>query len=452
MSDASPKPSVVIVGGGFAGVGCAKELAQARRARDAHRPAQLPPVPAAAVPGRHRRARTHRHRPAAAGDLRKDPSVSMRQASRSPGSTPRPARSPPPTARRSPATTSCVAAGTKPNFFNTPGADEHAFPLYSVPTRRSCATALFELFEDAAANRGASTHGALNFVIVGAGPTGVETAGALADLVNEVMPKRFHHLDVKRTRIYLVDHGPVVLARVLRQGPRLRRRASCSTTACTLMLGIGVNEVDTPTGRPQRRHGDPDPLRRLGRRHPGPDARRRHRAAPGPRRPPRRAEPDLTVEGSPTCTPSATSPTSPTTTARCCPSSGRWRCRPGGGRRRTSSPTSTGKPRDALPLQGQGHHGDDRRRRRGRRDGHASPRAARARRVRRVARRARIPDERLSQRSRRVHRRGRWDFIGSSRASSIIDDPDAARIDWGDEEGDDEPLSDAPPAACRREA
>ena len=40
------------------------------------------------------------------------------------------------------------------------------------------------------------------------------------------------------------------------------------------------------------------------------------------------------------------------------------------------------------------------------------------------------------------------DFIGSSRASSIIDDPDAARIDWGDEEGDDEPLSDAPPAAA----
>ena len=37
------------------------------------------------------------------------------------------------------------------------------------------------------------------------------------------------------------------------------------------------------------------------------------------------------------------------------------------------------------------------------------------------------------------------DFIGSSRASSIIDDPDKARIDWGDEEGDDEPLSDAPP-------
>ena len=49
-------------------------------------------------------------------------------------------------------------------------------------------------------------------MIVGAGPTGVETAGAVADLVNEVMPQRYHDLDVKRTRIYLVDHGQVVLA------------------------------------------------------------------------------------------------------------------------------------------------------------------------------------------------------------------------------------------------
>jgi NADH dehydrogenase len=37
------------------------------------------------------------------------------------------------------------------------------------------------------------------------------------------------------------------------------------------------------------------------------------------------------------------------------------------------------------------------------------------------------------------------DFVGSSRASSIIVDTDKARIDWGDEEGSDEPLSHAPP-------
>ena len=72
-------------------------------------------------------------------------------------------------------------------------------------------TGLIEVFEAADNDPARIDEGALNIVIVGAGPTGVETAGAVADLVNQVIPARFHDLDVKRTRIYLVDHGPVVL-------------------------------------------------------------------------------------------------------------------------------------------------------------------------------------------------------------------------------------------------
>ena len=115
-------------------------------------------------------------------------------------------------------------------------------------------------------------------MIVGAGPTGVETAGALADLVNQVMPKRFHDLDVKRTRIYLVDHGPVVLAAFSDKAHayaadklRAQRRASCK-------LGTGVTEIAAGQGDAERRHGDPDPHRRLGRRHPGARAGRQARA------------------------------------------------------------------------------------------------------------------------------------------------------------------------------
>ena len=56
---------------------------------------------------------------------------------------------------------------------------EHAKPLR---------TRLFEVFEDADRDPALIDRGALNFVIVGAGPTGVETAGAVADLINKVMP------------------------------------------------------------------------------------------------------------------------------------------------------------------------------------------------------------------------------------------------------------------------
>ena len=68
------------------------------------------------------------------------------------------------------------------------------------------------MFEDADRNPKLLDQGALNFVIVGAGATGVETAGALADLINDVMPARFHDLSLNVARIYVVDPAPVVLA------------------------------------------------------------------------------------------------------------------------------------------------------------------------------------------------------------------------------------------------
>src|SRR5262249_44798089 len=53
--------------------------------------------------------------------------------------------------------------------------------------------------------------GGLSFVIVGAGPTGVETAGALAEMVRDTMTQEYPDLSVSAARIYLVDHGRTVL-------------------------------------------------------------------------------------------------------------------------------------------------------------------------------------------------------------------------------------------------
>src|SRR5262249_30092880 len=49
------------------------------------------------------------------------------------------------------------------------------------------------------------------FVIVGAGPTGVELAGALADLAHRTPQSEFHHLDLRLARFLLVEGGPRVL-------------------------------------------------------------------------------------------------------------------------------------------------------------------------------------------------------------------------------------------------
>ena len=105
-----------------------------------------------------------------------------------------------------------LAMGSQPNFFNTAGAVEHTFPLYSLDDAERLRSRVFEVFEDADSRPELVERGALNFVIVGGGATGVETAGALADLVNDVMPERFHDLAIRAARVYIVDVGHALLA------------------------------------------------------------------------------------------------------------------------------------------------------------------------------------------------------------------------------------------------
>jgi NADH dehydrogenase len=76
-----------------------------------------------------------------------------------------------------------LAAGARPNFFGVPGAAEHAFPLYSVADAERLRLHLQHLLQEAMAGGGSAEPGALDVVVVGGGPTGVETTGALAELM-----------------------------------------------------------------------------------------------------------------------------------------------------------------------------------------------------------------------------------------------------------------------------
>ena len=78
--------------------------------------------------------------------------------------------------------------------------------------------------------------------MIGGGPTGVETAGAVADLVNEVMPRRYHDMDVHRSRIYLVDHGQVVLS-AFSDKAHAYAADRLQHLGVKLLLGTGVTEV-----------------------------------------------------------------------------------------------------------------------------------------------------------------------------------------------------------------
>jgi NADH dehydrogenase len=105
-----------------------------------------------------------------------------------------------------------LAGGSTVNYFGTPGAAQHAFPLYSLINAVKLRNQIMRQFEAADRDPAMIKDGALTFVIVGAGPTGVETAGALADLFYNLLPKDYHELATEAARIVVVEMGPEVLA------------------------------------------------------------------------------------------------------------------------------------------------------------------------------------------------------------------------------------------------
>ena len=104
-----------------------------------------------------------------------------------------------------------LAAGTVTNFFNIEGIEEHSFPLKSMEEATRLRSHILRQFEMADVAPALIEQGALNFVIVGGGPTGVEMAGSLRELFHMVLRKDFPHLNVSKARVILVEAMDKVL-------------------------------------------------------------------------------------------------------------------------------------------------------------------------------------------------------------------------------------------------
>ena len=135
-----------------------------------------------------------------------------------------------------------LAGGATVNYFNTPGAAEHAFPLYTLRNAVKLRNRILERFE--AANRDPTLieEGALNFVIVGAGPTGVETAGALSDLFYNLLPRDYHQLATEKARVIIVERGKEVLA-PFKDNLRSYAKEELERRRVEVRLGEAVAEV-----------------------------------------------------------------------------------------------------------------------------------------------------------------------------------------------------------------
>jgi NADH dehydrogenase len=133
-----------------------------------------------------------------------------------------------------------LAAGSQPNFFGTPGA-EHAFPLYSLDDADRLKTRIIQAFEEADSDPRLVDEGAIDFVVVGGGPTGVEVAGALSEMINTTMVHEFPAL-ATRAKVHLVDHGKELLKMFADKGHAYAARI-LEKDGVELLLGTGVKAI-----------------------------------------------------------------------------------------------------------------------------------------------------------------------------------------------------------------
>ena len=135
-----------------------------------------------------------------------------------------------------------LAGGATVNYFGTPGAAEHAFPLYTLMNAVALRNQVLQRFEAADRDPAIIDDGALNFVVVGGGPTGVETAGALSDLFYNLLPRDYHQLATEKARITLVEMGPEVLP-PFKENLRAYTKKELEDRGVELRLGESVAEV-----------------------------------------------------------------------------------------------------------------------------------------------------------------------------------------------------------------
>ena len=99
-----------------------------------------------------------------------------------------------------------LAAGGRTNFFGMQALEGNAFQVKDVESAVATRNHLLRIFEQASREAEAEKRRALlTFIVVGGGPTGVETAGALAELITHVMAKDYPHMDLKEVRVLLIE-------------------------------------------------------------------------------------------------------------------------------------------------------------------------------------------------------------------------------------------------------
>src|ERR1700749_3434933 len=111
-----------------------------------------------------------------------------------------------------------IATGSTTNFFGNKDVEHFAMPMKSIPEALNLRYLILQNLEQAVLLPTKEERAPyLSFVLVGAGPTGVELAGALAELRNHILTKDYPELNKEEMKVYLVDFLPKVLSSMSEQ-------------------------------------------------------------------------------------------------------------------------------------------------------------------------------------------------------------------------------------------
>ena len=147
-----------------------------------------------------------------------------------------------------------VAAGAGQSYFGNDAFADHAPGMKSVDDALELRGRIFGSFEMAEVETDPDELAAwLTFVVVGAGPTGVEMAGQIAELAHRALPGEFRRIDPRQARVVLLDAAPQVLPAF---GERLGAKAQQKLERLGVQVQLGATVTDMDADGLQVRDAD----------------------------------------------------------------------------------------------------------------------------------------------------------------------------------------------------
>ncbi|MBS1661379.1 MAG: NAD(P)/FAD-dependent oxidoreductase [Bacteroidetes bacterium] len=141
-----------------------------------------------------------------------------------------------------------IALGCTTNYFGNTRLQSNSFPMKSVPNAMALRNRILQTFEDTIEAGPDELQSLLNFVIVGGGPTGVELAGAMAEMKKNILPKDYPDVDFSRFTIYLLEGSPNTL-NAMSEASKIKSRKYLESLGVIVRTGTVVEDYDGNTVR-----------------------------------------------------------------------------------------------------------------------------------------------------------------------------------------------------------